>query len=334
MKIFVTGAAGYLGASFVFEALSKKIKVVGCDNFINSDDRFIKFFERHHKNLFSFEEADLTDAFFLSKIFKKYKFDAVIHFAGLKSVSESNTKPDKYIKNNIESTKNIISCMNKFKVEKIIFSSSAAVYGDEEKSPINENAQCSPVSVYAKTKLDSEGLIKDFTDSGKGKAVILRYFNPIGSINNGQIYEVITDTSDNVIPKLKQSIFNQEKEFQIYGNDYETLDGTPIRDYIHVSDLISGHFHALDYLLSQSNKQTYEIFNLGTGVGKSVLELVNMFSKISKNKIPISFAGRRDGDVSVCYADPSKSNKVLKWHAKKSFREMCADSLENCNYGS
>ena len=135
------------------------------------------------------------------------------------------------------------------------------LYGDEEKSPINENAQCSPVSVYAKTKLDSEGLIKDFTDSGKGKAVILRYFNPIGSINNGQIYEVITDTSDNVIPKLKQSIFNQEKEFQIYGNDYETIRWNSNKRLHTCKDLISGHFHALDYLLSQSNKQTYEIFN-------------------------------------------------------------------------
>lgn len=324
MTILVTGCAGYIGGTFSYEALKKGFKVIGCDSLVRSNPKTVENLESLFPESFTFFPVDICNKKELSNIFSSKKISKVIHFAALKSVSESESNPDLYWSNNVGGTEILLEVMKKAEVKELIFSSSAAVYGKSNLQPINEVSSTNPQSVYAKTKLAAEKLIEKYTRDYAFKAVSLRYFNPLGAHKDKIVYEVPDDNYGNIMPKLLCVLEGLEKEFIIYGNNYETRDGTGERDYLHISDLIDGHFCALKYL---NQLEQYEIFNLGTGKGVTVLELIEAFIKVAKKDISYVIKDRRPGDIDVCFADPRKSNDILKWKSKKSLQDMCKDSI-------
>ena len=321
-RILVTGAAGFIGGTFTYEALKKGYKVHGIDNFSNSTNRNIKIFKTKFLENFSFSKVDLADDISeLKKIFQKFKPTTVIHFAGLKAVGESEEKPDLYWKNNVDSTKNILQCLNS-KIS-LIFSSSATVYGDSPQQPLTEKSPITPTSVYGKTKVASEELITESSLSKGIKSICLRYFNPVGSHKDHVIVEDYANKPNNLMPRLIQTVKNNTNSIKIFGNDYATKDGTGERDYIHIQDLVNGHMLAMNKIRDVVN---FEFYNLGTGNPVSVLELIDTFNSVNNLAVEKNFVDRRKGDVEVCFADPAKAYKELNWQAKFDLAEMCRDS--------
>ncbi len=326
MKIFVTGSAGFIGGTFTYEALKKGYEVIGCDNFVNSQRKTILKLKELFPKSFIFYETDLKDIDGLTRIIQTENISQVIHFAALKSIPESEKFPEKYWNNNLEGTKNLLKAMKINEVKELIFSSSASVYGQSSEQPIKEEFQINPLSVYAKTKAESEKLIKESALMGDINAISLRYFNPLGAHNDLVVYENPKTEFGNIMPKLLRIFLKIDDDFSIYGNDYLTRDGTGERDYLHISDLIEGHFSALSYLKEITD---YDVFNLGTGKGVTVLELLKTFEEASGVTIKTKMNNRRSGDVDVCYSDPTKSNKILGWKTKKSLFDMCNDSIKS-----
>ena len=324
-KLLVTGAAGYIGSTFAYEALKKGYKVIGVDNFSNSDDAIIAYFLQNHADQFEFIELDLQNKAELNSVLRQHKnIDCVLHFAALKSVPESEEKFDLYWKNNVEGTKSLLEAIEINEIKNIIFSSSAAIYGEQENQPINEEAQTKPVSNYALTKLESENNIKDYASNGIIKAISLRYFNPVASHEDYVIYEDYTK-SNNLMSVILQVAKKKIDVLEINGNDYPTTDGTAQRDFIHISDLIDGHFCALDKIGKLEN---YTEINLGTGVSISVLDMVQTFKKVNKIDFQVEFAARRKGDVSINYAEVDKAREILGWQSSHNLEKMCKDAWE------
>ena len=273
---------------------------------------------------FKFYEGDVCNKDVLRKIFSENQIDAVIHFAGYKAVGESVKKPLLYYRNNIESTLSLLEVMNEFDCKKLVFSSSTTVYGKPKELPIKENFSLSTTNPYGATKLMIEGILKDLYKSDNDWSIaILRYFNPIGAHESGLIGENPNDIPNNLMPYIVKVATKEYPKLNIFGNDYDTPDGTGVRDYIHVVDLAQGHVKAIEFILKEKGIDCY---NLGTGNGYSVLDLVNTFSEVNHVEVPYEIAPRREGDIDACYADPSYAKEKLNWTASKDIIDMCKDS--------
>lgn len=324
MAILITGGAGYIGSHTSLELLNAGYDVIIFDNFRNSNPEVIDRIRKIAKRSFRFYHADLLEKEDLDKVFTDNKVDAVIHFAALKAVGKSISKPLSYYHNNLTGTLNLCESMSKHHVRKLIFSSSATVYGRENPSPLTEDMPTSATNPYGRTKLMNEQILRDVYDSDNSwSIVLLRYFNPIGAHASGGIGEDPTGIPDNLMPYIVQIAIGKRKILNIFGRDYNTKDGTGVRDYIHVMDVAKAHIVALEYV---QHHKGVEVFNLGTGLGYSVLDIVKVFEKVNGVKIPFQFIGRRPGDVSVCYADPGKAASLLGWKAEKNIEEMCRDA--------
>ena len=323
MKILVTGGAGYIGSHTIVELLNAGYEVVAVDSLVNSSHEAILRVEKITGKKIEFYKGDLCDQALCDKVFKKSGIDAVIHFAGLKAVGESVNIPLSYYNNNLISTLNILNSMKKFNVKKFVFSSSATVYGKPKSVPIKENAPLSATSPYGSTKLFIEQILTDFYNSDKSiKIALLRYFNPVGAHESGLIGEDPQGIPNNLVPFISQVAIGKLPELKIYGNDYPTKDGTGVRDYIHVVDLAQGHILALKKLESDIGLEAY---NLGTGTGYSVLDVLHAFEKACGKKLKHTFNARRAGDIAECYADCKKAKKELLFTAKYSIDKMCED---------
>ncbi len=324
MKILVTGGAGYIGSHTCLELLETGHEVVVVDNLMNSKEESLKRVQEITGKPLIFNPVDLLDRHALIDIFTRHHIDAVIHFAGLKAVGESVRVPLKYYHNNITGTLILCEVMAEHSVKNIVFSSSATVYGDPAAVPIREDFPVGPTNPYGRTKLMIEEILKDlFVSDPSWNIALLRYFNPIGAHKSGRIGEDPDGIPNNLVPYISQVAVGRLQELKVFGNDYPTPDGTGLRDYIHVVDLAQGHLYALDRLLAGSGVMTY---NLGTGRGYSVLEVVSAFEKACSRKIRFQIVGRRDGDIAACFADPSKANRELGWAAKRGIEEMCIDT--------
>jgi len=324
MKILVTGGAGYIGSHTCVELLKENYDVVVLDNFSNSCKESLNRVQKiTGKNLY-FYEADLLERPSIHQVFKDHTIDAVIHFAGLKAVGESVTIPLKYYHNNLTGTFNLLSVMDEFNVKNIVFSSSATVYGNPATLPITESFPLSATNPYGRSKLVIEEILQDLYQSDKDWSIaLLRYFNPVGAHESGEIGEDPQGMPNNLMPYISQVAMGRLPRLSIFGGNYDTPDGTGVRDYIHVTDLALGHIHTLPKLIS---KPGVVIYNLGTGNGFSVLEMVKSFEKASNKQIAYQITERRPGDIAACFADPSKVKKELGWEAKKSLEDMCRDT--------
>lgn len=326
MRILVTGGAGYIGSHTIVELITEGYDVVIVDNFSNSSEKVIRLLEHITQKQIPFYAYDVCNKELLRDIFSKHTIDAVIHFAGLKSVGESVAKPLAYYQNNLISTLSLCEVMQEMGVKKLIFSSSATVYGNGSEPPFHED---STVGIgiqnpYGQTKFMIEQVFRDLVISDpEWQVTSLRYFNPVGAHESGLIGEDPNDIPNNLMPYVSQVAVGKLKELNVYGNDYDTPDGTGVRDYIHVVDLAKGHIAALKKLKKSGEM---EVYNLGTGKGTSVLELVHAFKKASGKDIPYKVTGRRRGDVAVNYARVEKADKELGWRAQKNIHEACLDS--------
>ena len=324
MRILVTGGAGYIGSHTCIELIDKGHEVVILDNLSNASIKVLDRIKEISGVKPKFYLADLLDVEAVEDVFKKEKFDAVIHFAALKAVGESVAKPLKYYENNITGTINLCKLMSKYNVKNIVFSSSATVYGSPKVVPITEEAPLSTTNPYGTSKLFMEQILQDiYVSDPEWNVVILRYFNPIGAHPSGLIGEDPKDIPNNLIPYITQVAVGKLKELSVFGNDYDTPDGTGVRDYIHVVDLAVGHVDALKKL--QPNDGV-SIYNLGTGNGYSVLEMVDAFGKVVGSPIPYAIKERRPGDIATCYADATKAKNEIGWVAKYDLGVMCKDS--------
>lgn len=324
MKILVTGGTGFIGSHTCVELLDSGYDVVIIDNLSNSKREVADYIEKITNKSVTFYEGDVCDKEILRKIFKENKIDAVIHFAGYKAVGESVLKPLMYYRNNILSTLSLLEVMNEFNVKKIAFSSSATVYGKPKSLPIKEDFPLSTTNPYGTTKLIIEGILKDLYNSDKEWSIaILRYFNPIGAHKSGLIGENPNGIPNNLMPYIIKVATGELDCLGIFGNDYDTHDGTGVRDYIHVTDLAKGHVKAIEKLL---NDKGCDCYNLGTGNGYSVLDLVNTFMKVNNVRVKYEIKKRRPGDIDSCYADPSYAYEKLGWRAEKDINEMCLDA--------
>lgn len=323
-KILVTGGAGYIGSHTAVELLEKGEEIIIVDNFSNSSPEMLEKIKEITKKDFGFYELDLLDEEKLEKVFEENEIESVIHFAGLKAVGESVEKPIEYYHNNITGTLILLKVMKKYGCKKIVFSSSATVYGNPKELPISEDFPLSTTNPYGSTKLMIEQILQDVAKADKDFSVaILRYFNPIGSHKSGLIGEKPNGIPNNIMPYIVRVAKGEYKELTIFGNDYPTPDGTGIRDYIHVVDLSLGHLKALDRIRKEAG---VKIYNLGTGQGYSVLELVNTFEKVNKVKVNYKIGERRQGDIPACFANASKAEKELGWKAERNIEDMCRDS--------
>ena len=325
MSILVTGGAGYIGSHTVVELLNKGEDVIIVDNFVNSKPSAIEAIKKITNKKFQFYELDLRDKEGLNEVFDENKdITAVIHFAGLKAVGESVAKPIEYYDNNIYGTLVLLEVMKAHNVKKIIFSSSATVYGDPKEVPIKEDFPLSATNPYGQTKLMIERILNDvYVSDNEWSIILLRYFNPIGAHESGLIGENPNGIPNNLMPYINQVALGKLDHLNVFGNDYPTPDGTGVRDYIHVVDLANGHLKALE----RAEKITgVEAYNLGTGKGYSVLDIVKNFEKATGQKIKYEITPRRPGDIAECYADPSKAEKYLGWKAEKDLEQMCKDA--------
>jgi UDP-glucose 4-epimerase len=324
LNILVTGGAGYIGSHTCVELLENGFGVVVVDNLCNSEEESLRRVEKITGKTLKLYEGDIRDAILLGKIFDENKIDAVIHFAGLKAVGESVTIPLKYYQNNLVGTFVLLEAMKSADVKNIIFSSSATVYGNPSSVPVRKDIPLSATSPYGGTKLMIEQILQNLYTADKSLSVtLLRYFNPIGAHKSGLIGEFPRGIPNNLMPYITQVATGKLKMLRVYGNDYLTKDGTGVRDYIHVVDLAKGHVAALKN--SQSNSGVF-IYNLGTGIDYSVLEVVAAFEKASGKKIPFEIVPCRLGDISEFYADVTKAYDELGWKTKLGIDEMCADS--------
>ncbi len=325
MKVLLTGGAGFIGSHTAVELISKGYDIIIADNFINSKPEAIKRIEKITERKVKLYNIDISDKEKLEEIFKADVIDAVIHFAGLKAVGESVKYPVMYYRNNLDTTLTLLETMNKYGCKKIIFSSSATVYGDPEEVPITEDmptGNCS--NPYGKTKFMIEHILKDAAYADPDLSVVLlRYFNPIGAHKSGLLLEDPNGIPNNLMPYIVKVAAGKIDHLNIFGNDYPTPDGTGVRDYIHVTDLAKGHVAAIDYTIKNKG---VGVFNLGTGKGYSVLDVVNNFIKATGKDVPYVIAPRRPGDIAECYASPDKAYRELGWKAAYSLEDMCRDS--------
>lgn len=320
-NILVTGGAGYIGTHTCIEMLKCGYTPIVLDNFMNSCPEALNRVEKISGSKIKFYEGDMRDHAILKKIFAENKIEAVIHFAGLKAVGESVRKPLEYYENNINGTLVLLDEMRAANVKKIIFSSSATVYGDPERLPLTEDCHLSTTNPYGTTKLYLEGIMTDLYKSDNSwNIILLRYFNPIGAHESGLIGENPNGIPNNLTPYIAQVAGGKLKEINIFGNDYSTPDGTGVRDYIHVVDLSLGHVAALNKI----NTTGVHIYNLGTGIGYSVLDVIHAFEKACGKTLPYKICARRDGDIAACYADSTKAKNDLDWTAKLNMDDMCA----------
>lgn len=324
MAILVTGGAGYIGSHTVLELLELGNEVIVVDNLSNSSKESLNRVESITGKSPIFYEQDLLDKVALEKVFSSYNIDSVIHFAGYKAVGESVQKPMMYYQNNLDSTLILCEVMKKFDVKNLVFSSSATVYGDPESVPITEESSLSATNPYGRTKLFIEYILKDlYTSDDSWNIALLRYFNPVGAHKSGLIGEDPNDIPNNLMPYVSQVAVGKLKQLSVFGDDYPTPDGTGVRDYIHVVDLALGHLKAIDKLRSAPG---LVIYNLGTGKGTSVLDMIKAFENASGKKVEYKIGPRRSGDIATCYADPSKAEKELGWKAERGIEEMCVDA--------
>lgn len=324
MAILVTGGAGYIGSHTCVELLNAGFDIVVVDNLSNSHPEALKRVSEITGRSFPSYFIDLADRESLDHVFKEHKVEAVIHFAGLKAVGESVQNPLKYYHTNLMSTTTLCETMEKNGVRRILFSSSATVYGMPEQVPIDENAPVGAVNPYGRTKQMIEQMLQDLSAANPEWSIgVLRYFNPVGAHESGQIGEDPNGTPNNLVPYIAQVAVGRLAEVPVYGDDYDTIDGTGVRDYIHVVDLANGHLKALLKLNQSTGLHTY---NLGTGRGYSVLEMISAFQQASGRPIPYRIADRRPGDIAVCYADTAKASIELGWRAERGIDEMCRDT--------
>lgn len=323
-SILVTGGTGYIASHTVVELLNADFSVVIIDNLRNSKMAVLDRIERITKKRPIFYKIDLRYKDQLYNLFLSHRFDAVIHFAGLKAVGESTEIPLEYYENNVVGTLNLCELLKKYDTQKIVFSSSATVYGDPHKVPIEESWPLVPTNPYGRTKLMIEEILRDLSHSDAGwRIAILRYFNPVGAHPSGLIGEDPNGIPNNLMPYISQVAIGKRERLYVYGNDYSTPDGTGVRDYIHVVDLARGHLNALEKLETEHGVQAY---NLGNGRGYSVFEMIDAFEKNSGRSIPVELIDRRPGDVAICYANPQKAQKELNWKAVNDIHHICADT--------
>ena len=326
MKILVTGGTGYIGSHTCVELIEKGYDVVIIDNLSNSKREVVDFIKAitGKKRKLKFYEGDVCDKELVTRVFEENKISAVIHFAGLKAVGESVQKPLLYYRNNLDTTLTLCEVMRDFDCKKIVFSSSATVYGSPQSLPIKEDFPLSTTNPYGSTKLYIEGILRDlYVSDHEWSIALLRYFNPIGAHPSGLIGENPNDIPNNLMPYIVK-VANRELDIlNVFGDDYDTEDGTGVRDYIHVVDLARGHLKAIEKVLSEKGVDAY---NLGTGHGYSVLQLVETFKKVNQIDVPYQITERRAGDIASCYADPSYAEEKLNWKAEKEIEEMCRDS--------
>ncbi len=323
-KILVTGGTGFIGSHTILELLNNGYDVVAMDNLSNSKITSLKRVEEMTGKSVEFRKVDLLDSEELQSLFGEFSFDAVIHFAGLKAVGESVEKPLLYYQNNVSGTINLCNSMVHSGVKKIVFSSSATVYGNPDQSPLSEAAELSATNPYGQTKLTIEHILRDISRADpEWKISLLRYFNPVGAHESGKIGEDPTGIPNNLMPYVTQVAVGKRDELTVFGDDYPTKDGTGVRDYIHVVDLAKGHLKALEKLDSIRGTEAY---NLGTGSGSSVLYVIHTFEKATGKNIPYKISDRRPGDAAICFADPGKAKKELGWETELTLEDMCRDA--------
>ena len=338
-SILITGGLGFIGIHTSFQLIKEGYKVIIIDSLSNSSllnlerlKRLSYLEDNKYLSNISFFKGDVRDINFIRKVFQESKdngnkIDSVIHFAGLKSISESFKKPQKYWDVNVNGTINLISIMEQYQCHKIVFSSSATVYAKDEKSPLTEESKTLPENPYGETKLNVEKVLKKIYNSSlfDWQIICLRYFNPIGAHPSGFIGEDHKENPNNLFPLICEVALEKRKCLFVYGNNWKTPDGTGIRDYIHIMDLVEGHVASLKYFQKNHKKKIYEIINLGTGQGTSVLELIKIFQSVNKIKINYKFVGRRIGDKGTVYANPTKARKLLNWIGYRNLQQMCID---------
>ena len=324
MKVLVTGGAGYIGSHTVVLLIEEGHEVIVFDNFCNASKESIRRVEKIVGQEITLIEGDIRNREDLHQVFNAHNIDAVIHFAGLKAVGESVEQPLKYYDNNVNGTAVLCEVMAEHNCKSIVFSSSATVYGDPHTTPITEDFPLSATNPYGRSKLFVEEILRDvYVADNEWKVVLLRYFNPVGAHKSGTIGEDPNGIPNNLMPFISQVAVGKREFLSVFGDDYDTIDGTGVRDYIHVVDLAEGHVKALDKIENFSEVMT---INLGTGKGYSVLEMVKAFEKASGKKVPYQIAPRRAGDIATCFADSSYAKEVLGWEATKGIDEMCEDS--------
>ncbi|MBO5683104.1 MAG: UDP-glucose 4-epimerase GalE [Clostridia bacterium] len=324
MAILITGGAGYIGTHTIVELLAEGREVVCIDNYSNSKPEALKRVKEISGKDFKFYEVDLLDIDALERVFRENEIDSCIHFAGLKAVGESCEKPLLYYHNNLTGTFNLCSLLSKYGAKKIVFSSSATVYGKPESVPIKEDFPLSTTNPYGETKRMIERILSDlYTADNEWSVSILRYFNPIGAHESGRIGEDPRGIPNNLLPYVAQVATGKRPYLSVFGNDYNTHDGTGVRDYIHVVDLAKAHLRAIE----RAEKRTgVEFFNIGTGNGYSVLDVVNAYERVTGATVSYKISERRPGDIDECYADPTKAEELLGWRAEKTLEDMCKDS--------
>jgi len=323
--VLVTGGAGYIGSHTCIELSEAGYDFVVYDNLCNSSQEALRRVEKILGKSIPFVEGDIRDKITLQKVFDRYNIDSVMHFAGLKAVGESVQKPLEYYDNNVYGTVALCEVMQKNSCKKIIFSSSATVYGDPKTTPIKEDFPLSATNPYGRSKLFIEEILRDIyiADAAAWQIILLRYFNPVGAHKSGLIGEDPNGKPNNLMPYIAQVAVGKREYLSVFGDDYDTPDGTGVRDYIHVIDLAKGHVKALEKISTIHDVLTV---NLGTGKGYSVLDMVKAFEKASGKKVPYKIVSRRPGDIAKCYADPSYAKEVLNWEAQYNIDEMCQDS--------
>lgn len=326
MNILLTGGAGYIGSHTVIALMQAGHSVVVYDNLSNSSQLVISILEKILGTALAFVEGDVQNTPLLKDTMRNHKIDSVIHFAGLKAVGESVAMPLSYYENNVQGTLSLLRAMSEQNVRNIIFSSSATVYGDPKYLPIDENHPLAPTNPYGRTKLHIEQILEDLAISdSEWKIINLRYFNPAGAHESGLLGENPKDVPNNLMPYIAQVATGQLSQLQVFGGDYPTEDGTGMRDFIHVMDLAEGHVAALSYIARASG---FESFNLGTGMGYSVFQMISAFEKASKKTIPYTVVNRRPGDIASCYATAKKANTELNWRANRTLAKMCSSGWE------
>ncbi len=331
--ILVTGGAGYIGSHTCIELLQAGFQVLVVDNLVNSSEASLKRVEAITGKNITFVKGDVRDAALMADVFANNDIQATIHFAGLKAVGESCAMPLEYYDNNINSTLVLCQAMAKANSKNLVFSSSATVYGDPEKLPLTEDMPLSATNPYGRSKLIIEDMLRDLPAADKlnncanpWSVALLRYFNPVGAHESGQIGEDPSDTPNNLMPFITQTAVGRRAELAIFGDDYDTVDGTGVRDYIHVVDLARGHVKAVQKMLSEKGIDGVQAYNLGTGNGISVLEMVNAFAAVNDVAVPYKLVARRPGDVAACYADATRAREELDWQALMSLEDMVRDS--------
>ncbi len=322
MKILITGGAGYIGSHTCVELLNSGYEVVVVDNLMNSSSKSLERVQKITNKKIDFYEGDIRDEALLERIFQCHKIEAVIHFAGLKAVGESCAKPIEYYDNNLYGTLVLLNVMRRHGVKKLVFSSSATVYGSPERLPLDEYCKVGgTTNPYGTSKYFQEIMLKDvYKSDDEWTIILLRYFNPVGAHESGLIGEDPQGIPNNLTPYIAKVATGELKEIGVFGNDYDTEDGTGVRDYIHVVDLAKGHVAAI----AKVNKPGVYTYNLGTGIGYSVLDMIHAFEKACGKNLPFAIKPRRDGDIAACYADASKAYKELGWKAELGIEEMCS----------